>query len=99
MLLLDRKAFRRRGWAKRVLSLGQTLYTLGGKAEPVKRYYWLVIVVAAALGALTMAPLAPARKPNLLGYYSHCPLAPVTTLIWWAIAGAVYWLGKRGEKT
>jgi hypothetical protein len=63
----------------------------------MKWYYWLGVVVAAALSVATLVP-APASKPNLLGYYSHCPFAPVSTLIWWAVAGAVYWLGKRGKK-
>lgn len=63
----------------------------------MKWYYWLGVVVAAAMSAVTLVP-APASKPNLLGYYSHCSLAPVSTVIWWAIAGAVFWLGKRGEK-
>ena len=63
----------------------------------VKWYYWLGVVVAAALGAMTLVP-APASKPCLLGYYAHCSFTPISTLICWAIAAAVYWLGKRGEK-
>jgi hypothetical protein len=46
---------------------------------------------------MTLVP-APASKPCLLGYYAHCSFAPVSTLMCWAIAGAVYLLGKRGEK-
>jgi hypothetical protein len=62
----------------------------------VKWYYWLGVAAAAALGITTLVP-APASKPSLLGYYAHCPFAPVSTLIWWGIAAVVYWLGKRKE--
>jgi hypothetical protein len=62
----------------------------------VKWYYWLGVAAAAALGITTLVP-APASKPCLLGYYAHCPFAPVSTLICWGIAAVVYWLGKREE--
>jgi hypothetical protein len=42
----------------------------------------------------TLIP-APASKPSLLGYYAHCSITPISTIICWAIAGAIYWLGKR----
>jgi hypothetical protein len=63
----------------------------------LKLYYWVGVVVFIILGISTPIP-APASKPNLIGYYSHCPFAPISTLICWAIAGVIYWLGKRREK-
>ena len=55
----------------------------------MKWYYWVGIVVAIVLGVSTLIP-APASKPSLLGYYAHCPLAPISTVICWIIAGAIY---------
>jgi len=55
----------------------------------VKWYYWVGIVVAIVLGVSTLIP-APASKPSLLGYYAHYPLAPISTVICWIIAGAIY---------
>jgi len=63
----------------------------------MKWYWWLLVAVFVVLGILTLMP-APASKPCLLGYYAHCPFAPVSTAICWIIAGAIYWLGKRKEK-
>jgi len=63
----------------------------------VKWYYWVGIIVAIILGVSTLIP-APAGKPSLLGYYAHCFFAPISTVICWIIAGAIYWLGKRKEK-
>ncbi len=60
----------------------------------MKWYWWLLVAVFAVLGISTLVP-APASKPNLLGYYSHCSIAPVSTIILWIIAGACYWLGRR----
>jgi hypothetical protein len=62
-----------------------------------KRYYWVGVVIFTILGISTLIP-APASKPSLLGYYAHCSFAPISTIICWIIAGAIYWLGKRGEK-
>jgi hypothetical protein len=56
---------------------------------------WVAIFIV--LGISTLIP-APASKPSLLGYYAHCSFAPISTIICWIIAGAIYWLGKRKEK-
>jgi len=63
----------------------------------MKRYCRVGVVVAAVLRVSTLIP-APASKPCLLGYYAHCPFTPVSTVICWAAAGAVYRLGKKKEK-
>jgi hypothetical protein len=63
----------------------------------LKWYYWVGVIVAIILGASTLIP-APASKPSLLGYYAHCPLTPISTIILWIIAGVIYWLGKKKEK-
>jgi hypothetical protein len=63
----------------------------------LKWYYWAGVVAFVVLGVSTLIP-APARKPCLLGYYAHCPFAPISTVICLAIAGAIYWLGKRRER-
>ena len=39
------------------------------------------------------------RKENeLIGYYSYDPFSPVSAIVLWAIAGAIYWFGRRKEK-
>jgi len=63
----------------------------------VKWYFWAGVVIAVVLGISTLIP-APASKPCLLGYYAHCSFTPISTIICWAIAGAIYWLGKRKGK-
>lgn len=63
----------------------------------MKTVYRLGVIVFLLLGISTFIP-APASKPSLLGYYAHCSITPVSTIILWAIAGLIYWLGKRREK-
>jgi len=63
----------------------------------VKRYFWVGVVIAVLLGISTLIP-APASKPSLMGYYAHCSLTPISTIICWVIAGVIYWLGKRKEE-
>ena len=58
--------------------------------------WWVLVALFAVLGLSTLIP-APASKPNMLGYYSHCSFTPLSTLICWIIAGILYWLGKRRE--
>lgn len=62
----------------------------------LKWYYWVGIAVAVILGISTLVP-APASKPCLLGYYAHCSLTPISTIICLAIAGVIYWFGKKRE--
>lgn len=63
--------------------------------EKIKWYWWLLVAIFAVLGISTLVP-APASKPNLIGYYSHCSFTPISTVICWVVAGAFYWLGQRG---
>jgi hypothetical protein len=63
----------------------------------LKWYYWLVIAILIVLGISTFVP-APGSPSNLLGYSSVDPFAPISGLLLWIIAGAIYWLGKRKEK-
>jgi len=63
----------------------------------LKWYYWTGVVIFAVLGISTLIP-APASKLSLLGYYAHCSFTPISTIICWAIAGVIYWLGKRRKK-
>jgi hypothetical protein len=60
----------------------------------LKWYYWVGVIIFVVLGISTLIP-ASAGKPSLLGYYAHCSFAPISTMICWVIAGAIYWLGKR----
>ncbi|MEM2946275.1 MAG: hypothetical protein QXI87_08020 [Thermoproteota archaeon] len=62
--------------------------------EKMKWYWWLLIAIFAVLGMSTLFP-APASKPNLIGYYSHCTFAPISTLICWIVSGLCYYIGKR----
>jgi len=57
-------------------------------------YYWALTIVFIALAISTVIP-APASKPSLLGYYAHCSFTPISTVICLAIAGAIYWIGKK----
>jgi hypothetical protein len=66
------------------------------EARLLKWYYWIGVIIFVALGISTLIP-APAGKQSLLGYYAHCSFAPISTIICWVIAGAIYWLGKRGK--
>ncbi len=62
----------------------------------MKWYYWLVITILVVVGIST---LIPASGPsNLIGYASLDPAAPISGIILWVIAGAIYWFGKRKEK-
>ena len=49
------------------------------------------------VGIFTFIP-APGSPTNLLGYSSVDPFAPISVILLWVIAGAVYWFGKRKEK-
>ncbi|MEM2321026.1 MAG: hypothetical protein QXS79_03995 [Candidatus Bathyarchaeia archaeon] len=60
-------------------------------------YYWAGIIIFVILGISTVIP-APASKVSLLGYYAHCSFAPISAIICFIIAGAMYWLGKKKEK-
>jgi hypothetical protein len=60
----------------------------------MKWYYWVGVIVFVVIGIITLIP-APASKPSLLGYHSHCPFAPISTIIWWIAAGVIYWLGRK----
>jgi hypothetical protein len=60
----------------------------------MKLYYRVLVIVFILLGFSTIIP-APASKPSLLGYYAHCSFTPVSTVILWALAGLIYWLGRR----
>jgi len=56
--------------------------------------YWVASAVAGIAGITTVVP-APASRPCLLGYYAHCSLTPVSTLICLAIAGGILWVGLK----
>ena len=49
------------------------------------------------LAAISTIIPTHASKPCLLGYYAHCSWPPYSTLICMAIAGVIYWIGKRRE--
>jgi len=64
----------------------------------LKWYFWVGVVIFVVLGIFTLIP-AHVTEPNLLGYYSFDPLAPVMTILLWVAAGAIYWCGKeKGKK-
>ena len=63
----------------------------------MKLWYKVVSVVAGIAGVTTVIP-APASRPCLLGYYAHCSYTPYRTLICLAIAGFLYWIGKRRSR-
>jgi len=63
----------------------------------VKWYIRAGVLVVIVLGISTLVHAA-ASKLCLLGYYTHCPFTPISTVICLVIAGVIYWLGKRREK-
>ncbi len=63
----------------------------------MKAYYWVAIAILAILGIITLLP-APGSPPSLLGYAAVDPFSPISAIVLFVIAGAVYWLGKRSEK-
>ncbi|RLF21796.1 MAG: hypothetical protein DRN15_10590 [Thermoprotei archaeon] len=60
----------------------------------MRRYWTILAFIFIVLGISTLVP-APASKPCLLGYYAHCSLTPISTIICWILAGLCYWLGRR----
>jgi len=63
----------------------------------LKWYHWAGVIIFVVLGITTLIP-APASKPSFLGYYAHCSFTPISTVICWAIAGVIYWLGRRRDR-
>jgi len=64
----------------------------------MKLHFWVGVVIFAFLGVLTLTP-AHVTEPNLLGYYSFDPLAPITAILLWVGAGTIYWHGKENERS
>ena len=58
------------------------------------RVWKATYIISLILAVTTIIP-APASKPNLVGYYSHCSYAPVSTLILLAVALVAYILFRR----
>jgi polyferredoxin len=63
----------------------------------LKWYYWLVVAILIVLGISTLVPV-PGNPRNLVGYSSVDPFAPISAILLWVIAGAIYWFGKTNEK-
>ena len=63
----------------------------------MKWFYWVGIAVLAVLGVITLLP-APGMPVSLLGYAAVDPFSPISAIVLWVIAGAIYWIGKRREK-
>jgi hypothetical protein len=63
----------------------------------LKWYYWVGIAVLVILGVITLLP-APGAPVSLLGYAAVDPFSPISAIVLWVIAGAVYWIGKKREK-
>ncbi len=67
------------------------------RISKLKTYYWVAIAILIVLGVITLIP-APGMPPSLLGYAAVDPYSPISAIILFVIAVAVYWLGKRSEK-
>lgn len=63
--------------------------------EKTMKWRYKIPSAASVVAALTTIVPAKASKPCALGYYAHCSWTPWSTLICLAIAGAIYWLGKK----
>ena len=60
-------------------------------------YWWVLVFVFVVVGIITLVPF-PIGEPNMLGYDSLDPFAPISTVICWVIAVVCYWLGFRASK-
>lgn len=58
---------------------------------------WKILSVLSALIGVVAAVPAPARAPCYLGYYAFCPYTPLTTIAFFALAAASWWMGKRRQ--
>jgi len=63
----------------------------------MKWYFWVGVAIFVVLGVCALIP-AHVTEPNLLGYYSLDPLAPVMSILLWVGAGAIYWFEKEKGK-
>lgn len=63
--------------------------------EKIKAKRYEISAVISVLAAICTVVPAEASKPCALGYYAHCSWTPWSTLICLAIAGALYWIGRR----
>jgi hypothetical protein len=70
--------------------------TKKGDKYHLKLYYWIAIAVLIILGIVTLIP-APGMPLSLLGYAAVDPYSPISAIVLFVIAIAVYWLGKRSE--
>ena len=59
---------------------------------------WVGVTIFAVLGGFTLIP-AHVTEPNILGYYSFDPLAPLIAILLWVGAGTIYWHGKEKKET
>ena len=67
--------------------------------KKLKWYYWLIIAILVILGISTFIPIQISGSPkSFLGYYAFDPYAPISGILLWVIAGAIYWFGKKREK-
>jgi|GEM_PF-2982562 len=64
----------------------------------VKWYFLAGVAIFVVLGVFALIP-AHVTEPNLLGYYSLDPLAPIIAILLWIGAGAVYWYGKENARS
>jgi len=64
----------------------------------MKWYYWVGTVIAGVLGICTLIPYTNSSKNCFLGYKAICPFTPISTIICLAIAGFIFWLGKKQSK-
>lgn len=54
-----------------------------------------VAIIVAVLGGLTLLPSPGASKACLLGYKAKCSFTPISTLILFAAAGALFFIRAR----
>lgn len=64
----------------------------------MRKRWWVAFWIVLALAVSTVIPVPYASKTCFLGYKSHCPFAPVSTVISGAVAGVIYWQGRKKGK-
>ncbi len=59
----------------------------------------LVAFASAVMGVMTLLPVSllpwHVTKPSYLGYVAHCPFAPISTAIMFALAAVFFFIGWR----
>ena len=60
----------------------------------IRRGWWIPIGICIIVGIISLIPLNTGVDGTYLPYQSIIPLAPVSTILIWILAGLLYFLGR-----